>query len=248
MTKSNRCTNKRLILCSRGLKPGHLTVETMEVLKACDVLFSGCIDAQSSGFFSSLCPRVRIKMVKGGPEEISEKVIEEISRDESCRTAVFMSYGNTRFLCGPVFQLEKKAKKAGIELFVMDGVSSVDSIVNMMNLNKFATDGLRLVDIDACLKCRKEIVITPGMDTCFFMFWRLLLEENKVRLEKFLRDVRKNYLPHALGYFLNCPSLCAEKGRIIKFRIADLPDNVHRSDKESTLFIPAQKNVLRKSA
>jgi precorrin-2 methylase len=236
--KTLKTVKKKIILCARGLKPGHLTMETRSALRSCDAVFTSCLDEESSEFYKKTCPGVvfRFLPVAQDPEKMADKIVREILADDSCGTAAYLTYGNTRFLSGPVFSLDKKAREAGLEVFILDGVSSVDSIVNMMDLNKFALNGLRLVNLEPCAG---NIALTPDMDTCFFLVWCLLGRRNRGSFKKFLADLKRVYGAQAPAYLINCASLSSIGGKIVKTRVSKLGRKILSSDGNTTLLIPS---------
>ena len=223
---------KKLIIASYGLEPKHITLETLSALKKCSALFSHSLGAGSETLVSKLCPELRAlkKMPQAG---IARELKKAFSKHG---TVGFLTYGNPFFLNFTAALLAREMSAIGVEVRVLPAVSSFDSIVNMLDLNKFSLKGLRLVDIAACME---DVALTPDMDTLFFMVGDLNLKGNGKFRSVFLKELSSAYPAANPVFLINCPSIENSYGRIIATSIGSLARSFSGVDKATTMFIPS---------
>jgi len=225
---------KLLYIFSFGMKPSQITLETLAALKKCDVVFSHCLDGREGDFISGACKEFRMLRGLNGLQ-ISGLVKKAFL---TRATVGFLTYGNPFFLNATTALINAEMKKAGICVRVIPAVSSFDAIINLMDLNRYSTSGLRLVDVAAV---RKDVPLTPEMDTLFFVIGDLNLKGNGRYREKFFEKLKKTYSREHSVFLVNCARIGAESGRLMRTSVARLKKTFNKADEVTTLFIPAVK-------
>ena len=226
---------KTLYIFSYGLRPSQITLETLAALKKCDLVFSHSLEGGTGDFISKACKEFRLL------RELNQRQIVSSVKKAflTCRTVGFLTYGNPFFLNATTALINTEMKRAGICVRVMPAVSSFDAIVNLMDLNKYSTSGLRLVDVAAVME---DIPLTPEMDTLFFVIGDLNLKRNCRHREKFFKNLKKTYPGIQSCVLINCACIGDGSGRLIKTSVARLNKAFNKVDKVTTLFIPAVAN------
>ena len=221
---------RTLLLCAYGLRPGQVTLETLALLKSCDLVFSNCLDTTSAEHLKPYCKELRL--VKGARwEPLAKKVFAAFAgRDR----IAFLTYGNPFFLNPPACKLAAEAARRGIAFTVAEGVSSFDAIVNQLRLGQYAPAGLRLVNLGDGSEAPREHA--PAMDTLFFSLWTL--EAGKPGLKKdFLRGLAAAYPPEH-------PALVIDHPGAVAATIGGLPAALKKAALTTTLFVPAARRKL----
>jgi len=234
--------NKKLYICSCGLKAEHITLETIRALKASEVVFShslagGPAEAMVRGF----CGDFR-SLVGSSPEEITRAVGEAF---KTGRTAAFLTYGNPFFLNTATGLLKTGLARKGVAVEVLAAVSSFDSMVNMLDLNEFAAAGMRLIHAGLA---GGSIRFSPGMDTLVFMMDnlnRVEKPEHAGARDKFIRSLAATYPPGHKVLLVNAPFMEDGHGRVLRTTVKALARVFVRADRNTTLFIPELKKTPR---
>jgi precorrin-2 methylase len=227
-------TRKTLIIASFGLQPKHVTLETLAVLKKCGVVFSHCLEKGGKDLLARSC--TEFESLRGlSLEETAGKVKKAFSAYD---TVGFVTYGNPFFLNATTALINREMAGAGISVTVLPAVSSFDSIVNLLDLNKFSLDGLRLVDTAAAMKAMR---FTPEMDTLFFVVGDLNLKGNEKYRAAFLKGLEVNYPAQHPLTVINCPAPEAEAGRLLKTTVSKFKTVFSKVDIVSTILVRAVK-------
>jgi len=225
---------KTLIIASYGLQPKHVTLETLAALKNCGIVFSHSLDLGGNDLIARSC--ARFESLRGlSLDETAARVKQAFSSHD---TVGFITYGNPYFLNATAALINREMAAAGIEVTVLPAISSFDSIVNLMDLNKFSLNGLRLVDIAACMK---DMKFTPGMDTLFFVVGDLNLKGNGKYKAAFLEGLAAAYPGKHPVSLINRPTIEDAAGRLVTTTVAKLKTVFSKVDKTSTILVPALK-------
>lgn len=221
---------KELIVCSFGLKPAHVTAETLSELRKCGAVFTHCLDEGTAGFLRPFCREFHfLRALK--PEKMADRMISFLSKGGK---AAFVTYGNPLFLNATTRAVAARLRGAGVAVRVLDAVSSLDALVNALDLNRFSVGGLRLVDLSAC-DCLPEI--TPGMDTLFFMVSDLNLPDSARARPRFLSSLLAAYPPGHRAVLADCDNF--RPGRLVGSSVKRLAADIKKAGVATTLFIPA---------
>lgn len=220
---------KELIICSFGLKPSHVTAETLSELKKCGAVFTHCLDERTASFLRPFCRELRFLRALG-PEKIAERILSRLSKGGR---AAFVTYGNPLFLNASTRAVAARLRGAGVAVRVLEAVSSLDALVNALDLNRFSLAGLRLVDMSAC-DCLPEV--TPGMDTLFFMASDLNLPGYAGARSRFLASLLAAYPPGHRAVLADCDNI--RPGRVMGSSVKRLGPDIKKAGVATTLFIP----------
>jgi hypothetical protein len=223
---------KELYVLSYGLHPGQMTLETLAAMRACGAVYSNSLDEASLRKFRRLVPE--IKLTSGlGHRGTAREVAKGFARHDKVG---FLTYGNPLFLNRSAAEVMAAAKARGAAVTVFPGVSSFDAIINLFNLNKYSTRGLRLVDLASASDLH---FFTPEMDTLFFVPDVLNLPASAGRKRRFLAAAARAYPPSAPVYAADCVSISNEKTRVEKCRVGGLAGLFGRLNERHTIYIPA---------
>lgn len=225
---------KTLIMASYGLQPKQVTLETLAGLKECGIVFSHCLDRGGNDLIARSC--AKFEPLRGlSLDETAARVKKAFSTHD---TVGFITYGNPFFLNATAAKINREMASAGVGVTVLPAVSSFDSIVNLMDLNKFSLAGLRLVDTAAAMK---EMRFTPEMDTLFFVVGDLNLKGNEKYRESFLGGLIKAYPGAHSVRIINCPAIEDAAGRVVATTVSELKTVFSKADKASTILVTAVK-------
>jgi uncharacterized protein YabN with tetrapyrrole methylase and pyrophosphatase domain len=225
---------KTLIIASFGLLPKQVTLETLAGLKKCGIVFSHSLDRGGNELIARSC--ARFEPLRGlSLDETAGRVKKAFSSHD---TVGFITYGNPFFLNATAALINREMKAAKINVEVLPAVSSFDSIVNLMDLNKFSLNGLRLVDTAAAMKAMK---FTPAMDTLFCVIGDLNLKGNGKYKAAFLKGLAVAYPGSHPVSIINCPAIEDPAGRLVKTTVSKFKAVFSKVDKTSTVLVPAVK-------
>ncbi|HBA61853.1 MAG TPA: hypothetical protein DCZ92_13785 [Elusimicrobia bacterium] len=214
---------KTLLLCSYGLDPAQITLETMNELKTCDAVFSGALEGGREELIRPYCRKL---VITGGGrwESAAEKMFEAFKNFDKI---AYLVYGNPFFLNPPALRLARKAKSLGIEFRVLAGISSFDAIVNQLGLGNFSAGGLRLINLGDGR--RQERKLDAKLDTFFFSLW-ILGGKHKA----FLEEIRAAYGPRHPAFLIDHP-------RCARTTVGALENALAAARLTTTLYLPAGK-------
>jgi hypothetical protein len=223
---------KRLVICSYGLEPKHITLETLAVLKKCGAVFSDSLEGGTGDFIAQSCAEFENLRGLSAPG-ITARLKEAFAGHD---TVGFLTYGNPGFLNATTVLIKAGMAAARVKVSVLPAVSSFDSIVNLLDLNKFSLTGLRLVDVAASMD---NMRFTPGMDTLFFVAGDLKTGKNYKYRVSFLKGLAAAYPGGHPVTIVNRPCIGNVSGWLIKTTVSGLGGVFSKVDKASTIFIGA---------
>jgi len=221
---------KTLILASYGLKPGQVTLETLAALKKCGAVFSHSLDGGKDDFIARSCAGFESLRGLAGAGIAAKLKAAFHSHD----TVGFVTYGNPFFLNATTDLIAAGMAAEKVRVRVLPAVSSFDSIVDLLDLNKFSLNGLRLVDTAACMD---NMGFTPEMDTLFFVAGDLNLKGNAKYRAAFLKGLAAAYPGAHPVSVINCPSIENASGRLIRTTVAGLGRVFGKVDKATTILV-----------
>lgn len=222
---------KRMIIFSYGLRPGQVTLETLAAMKRCGAVYTHCLDKRTAAAFSRLAPGLRLTAGLSRKKTASAAAAALRRHD----TVGFLTYGNPLFLNQTAAEVMRAAASEGARVEVLAAVSSFDSLVNLFDLNKYSSGGLRLVDAASSVD---EPLFTPDMDTLIFVPDILNLGRNAPAKKRFLAAAGAAYPAAAPVYLAACASISGRSDSVIKGTVGGLRALLGRV-KNHTIFIPA---------
>ena len=119
----------RVLLAGLGVAPpGTITVQTLEALAGCDVVFRNASGANIMELLRLLCPDCRPVQFRYEQDarRTSEMLLAEARKG---RSVAFVTFGNP-MVCGPLGdEVLRRAKEEGIATAVTGAVSSIDAML-----------------------------------------------------------------------------------------------------------------------
>lgn len=223
---------KTLVICSYGLEPKHITLETLAALKKCGAVFSHSLEGGTGDFIAQSC--AEFVSLRGLSAPGITARLKKAFADHD--TVGFLTYGNPCFLNATTALIKAGMAAAGVKVSVLPAVSSFDSIVNLLDLNKFSLAGLRLADVAASMD---KMRFTPELDTLFFVAGDLAPKRNNRFRASFLKGLAAAYPAGHPVIIINCPCIGNASGRLIKTAVSKLGGVFAKVDKASTIFVGA---------
>lgn len=225
---------KRVYIISYGLDLlSHLTMETLKALRECDRIYTFAADAQTAGAVSRLagCP---VQSIKSDYAVVADKIFIAL---KSCRTVGFLTYGNPFFMHHHLPELTRRlSDHAAVRVF--PGISSFDMLVNGLWLSSLPACGLRLVDSSSFV--REKPILTPEMDTLFFVPWVMKNGCNKW-LKVFAKALLSDY-PRRSPLYLAAYEAAARRVVMIKGCTRCAMKLLDACTEKYSLLIPAKNN------
>lgn len=232
-----------LVLCSYGLVPRHITMETIMELKSCDVVFPEALDSNTCKFIRQYCKRINIlesgrRLPGKADEDILRQHVDAVMRELSRgRRVGVVTYGHPGFLCAITDELIKRCSERGFNYRIIDSISSINCVLNMVGLRTLFPAGIFMSS--AIGWDRESVKFHPGLHNLIFDLVNLIREERREVLEAFVRAARKE-LPAGHNILLvEAPSMSDSAGKIVRTTPLKLKSTVEISTVKSTLYIPA---------
>lgn len=120
---------KELRIAGMGLSyPRQATLEVLEAISGCDVVFSNLSGEGASNFLSLFCPDVRYVSYENRKNEIriAQKIFTAFNKSERVG---FVTRGNPMVSGGLIKRLLKEAKKRGVAVRAFPAVSTMDAVL-----------------------------------------------------------------------------------------------------------------------
>jgi|GEM_PF-2522680 len=133
---------KSLILCSYGLKPEHITLETIKECRTCDILFCDCVGL--SARLGGILPDMMELEDRAGALSVEDKTAAVMGAFARHDKVGVMTYGHPDFLCSIADLLMKKCARAGIEVRVLPAISSTSELLSMAGVTALSHAGVVL--------------------------------------------------------------------------------------------------------
>lgn len=229
---------KELIICSAGLKPGHLTLETAAALKTCRSVFTTLTSPAVHDLVRNFCAEV-VAREPASPADTAEAALAQLKKGSPM---AFLTYGNPFFLNRPAVELRRRAEAAGVKVRVLEGISSVDSLFNGL---RFAEEGgydLRLVNVG---EYDRHPRISNDAETLYFMVGGAVPGRHADNIAAFLKDLRKLYPASFPVVLANSPDGRLPEGRITETTVGGLEKALRTADQATTLYVGRLKSRRR---
>lgn len=223
---------KELIICSYGLYFSQFTLESLSAVKTCDMVFSHALDDETYKRLKKFARRVKIiKNLK--PDKTAQAVVSAFKEfDKIC----FLTYGNPMFLNATTDYLKRDAIKAGVNVSVLNAVSSFDSMISLIGLNKFSKHGIRILDI---ANNKTDVKFYTEMDTMVFMLGDLNIKGNEKYKNFFIKRIISSYPRFAKFFMIDAKAIAKNKDCIIQGTIGGFKKRINKANERTTLFLPA---------
>lgn len=207
-----------------------MTLETAAALKTCGAVFTTLRSRALHARLSALCRKV----INGRSRSPGETVREVLGVLKTHSKAAFLTYGNPFFLNRAAVELRRAAEKKGIKVKVLEGVSSVDGLLNFLRVTDDRGYDLRLVNIG---EFDRRPAITADTDTLYFMAGGPAGGRHAANVRAFLSALRRLYPPSFPVLLANCPDEMTPEGRLVPSTVGGLRKDLRRADLATTLFV-----------
>jgi len=224
---------KELIICSYGLKPGHITVETLRELSRCGAVFSDALS--EAGFLKG-----KFRFLFGGKDEagITLAAKEVMAAFKKFDVVGYVTYGHPAFLCAMTDRLTGLCLAAKINFRILEGISSLGASLSAAGVKSIPCGGISL--LSAATLEHERFPLNPKGHTFIFDLSCFLREETGKFLKNFADAVRAAYPAAHRAEIIVCESAdCAASVRTVKIR--GLEKLISSSGGRGTLHIPPVK-------
>lgn len=233
----NRKTGE-LILCSHGLVPMHITMETIMELKNCDEVFTDVVGGNSESFLKQYCKKLNV-LNTVGKEKITDedgKYVNTVMKALARRQRVgVVTYGHSGFLNAITDRLIDRCVDNHFSYRIIDSISSIDCVLNMVGLRSLSSG---LVMSSAMDWSRESVKLYPALHNLIFNLFDLLRKNRRQVLDAFAADVREKLPPGHVILLVEAPSIADPAGRMVSAAPLDVKDMILTSTNMSTLYIP----------
>jgi len=194
----------RVIICGLGLRVEQMTLETLRVLKKCDVVFHDFLDGRAVARLRPLCRDLRDLNRLRADE--SEKATTDVilSALAPGRTVAFLCYGHPMVLQWTAVHLIRRCRADGIPCATVSAMTALDDIL--------VDAGVPVMDLglQLCLPNRAlelDLPLLPHVPTAVMLLSHLWTVRGGVR--KFARYLGRYYRPDQ-------PVIIVRSSRVVK--------------------------------
>ncbi len=222
---------KRLILCSYGLKPDHITLETIKEGRTCDILFCDCVHLSS--WLGGVLPDMLELEDRQGDLSVEEKIAAVMGAFSKHDKVGLMTYGHPNFLCSFAEMLKAKCEEKGIEVRVLPAISSTAELLSMAGVASLSQAGVMMtsaIGLPGLSPAARELHV-------FVFDFHALADGRYSRAKAVLAAyLKKNYSGSHRIELLECENHHAEDRKI--FRISELDQALKHASPMTTVYIP----------
>lgn len=227
-----------------------MTVETVKAVQTCDVLFSLQGDPAVTRELARLCPRVEdlatLYQDKKLDLEVYRRIVDRVTaalRPGRATGVVFQ--GHPLLYCNPAQMLIRHCEQNDVELKILSGVSSLDTIFTALKIDIGAT-GLQILDVNRMVLYRQK----PSTETPCLIFQvgsfgsAMITRGLRNRAERFAPLQRYLSRLYPAGHELklvDCSTTSGFPDRVLSFPLSRLSAMAGEIDYTSTLYVPATR-------
>jgi len=226
-----------LLMCSIGLKPGHITVRTLSALLKCDSVH---MSAAEPGLLEML-KRKGVKVVmmpamEGHAVRVDRHADAIIEDAVSGRRTALLTYGHPVFLSAMWDNLLPKLRAKRIKFTIEEGVSSLDCLLRRAGIRSIPPEGIAILSAISIISGASARLPESG----FFLFdaGALKAPARERRAERFFADLISRYDREHLCLALEVPCFQEPEGATLEFRLKDYRRALRGFNNRTTLYIP----------
>lgn len=245
MDVSRRKKPGRVLLCGLGLRLEHMTVETLQALKKCDIVFHDFLDEKAAIQVRALCADLRnlTKLRRDESEEATTDVI--LAAVAPGKTIAFLCYGHPLVLQWTAAHLMHRCRAEGIGYRVTASLTALDDILVEIG-TPVISEGLQI-----CLPNKLLLLKIPLLPHVHAMIMLLshLWDVQGSSVADFVKYLKAFYPPGHRMLLIRCsrvmkdPPLRLETSlRGLAGALKELPEKERFS---ASLFIPALPKPLK---
>lgn len=218
-----------------GIKPDQITLETLHILKSCDLVYM--LPDRNISYFRKFS--ANIEVLPGSAKRTLPRLLA--AKLKLHDKIAFLSYGNPVFINSDTASFSKYDFGPGVTVRHVEAVSSFDALLTYFNLNnshagRFLSGGIHLIEAEAVVI--GKAALDPNNETCIYSLQWLL---NGGNMSSFMRKVKKAYTPEAELYLFSAYANSSSSVSI-PATIKSLPALLKEQDiLQSTLYIPVTK-------
>ena len=232
---------KELLLCSFGLKPEHITFETIREARKCGMFFC---DQHGSPLLEQLLPGLKGFGGEGGERSVEQKVAEVMAAFKKHDRVGVMTYGHPLFLCSLSDILIERCAAKKIKVRVLEAVSSYGAVLAAAGLRGPGKEGV--LSISALAVEHNTSLLRPGSHIFVYDIDAFSKKCNEPLRAAFSRYMTATYPAGHRLLLINCASIAPE--RIQEFTVASLDKAIASATLASTLYITPLEKGKRQGA
>jgi len=218
---------KELYICSYGIVPGQITVESFRVIKKSQIVLSPSLDKNTSQFLG-----VKVICVRDITPQKQPMLIKNLFKKYD--KISFINYGNPCFLNSLPYILRKELENAKVTVY--PAVSSFDIIINMFNELNLLPDDLILRFID----CKKKLDnFYP--EKPMILFGAEYLIDKPETISYFVKNFKKNYPSSHKFFIIILKNFAYKNSCIIPTGINEFERKLGYIKDMATIYIPPVK-------
>ena len=231
-----------LQLCGFGLDLKQITLETIAVLGAAEIVFSDALDdAASRGRVRGLCRDFRdLNELSSGSRGLGAAAIKAgivLEALRAGRRVAVLNYGHPTFLSSLSEDLIAGCRELGIPFRVVNAVSSLDGIFSSLGYTGL-WNGLHLYDADDFRGLIRRVALQPSIPTVIVKIGYLLQAEQKGQLALLSGRLKEVYPPEHRVVLVECPWQGNKTGRTVETVLENLEDALEHPNVFVSLYIP----------
>lgn len=230
----------RLALCGFGLDLKQMTLETLEVIKGCDVLCTDALDEPTLGPLKGLCADIRClrDLVKDADPRVAavRKVELVLGLVAQGKEVVVLNYGHATFLSSLSQGLIAACRDRGVPYRIFNAVSSLDAVLVSLELSALWS-GLHIYDADDFGGTLSVLALQPAVPTIIVKVGYLLKAHQKDRLEFFLARLGEYYPPEHPVTLVVSPWLADGRGELREAPLRGLKAALSGPNEFVTLYL-----------
>ncbi|HAN05271.1 MAG TPA: hypothetical protein DCW72_00050 [Elusimicrobia bacterium] len=220
---------KKLSIVSYGLvSPSQMTLESAGALRSCGIVYCKSADTSTAKIIRSMGIPLAPFSGRDYPGMLKD-VLEAFKKHT--RVGV-LTYGNPFFLSTQISDIIS-AVPPQVEVEVLPGISSFDTLINMFAMSALSGKGLFIADLNSFMTNPE---FEPGPDIFFFAPFRLNAEGNAKFRAKFIKALSGKYARRFPVYLVKC-NPAPERVEVLKGCMSCLPALLKRCDEQHTLVI-----------
>lgn len=157
-----------LVLAGLGLDyPRQATLEVINELRGCDVVFSNLSGAEATRFLTLFCGDVRTVSYQGERDEnrCASKIVSALKPG---RRVAFVTRGHPLVSGNLAQTLMRLARRRGASVVSPPAISTIDAILSLSREN-FQISSAALQIYDSRLVAEKRAIVQPGMPMILYL-------------------------------------------------------------------------------
>lgn len=241
----------RLTLAGFGMELGQMTLETVEAVKSCSVLYTDALDEDSLGPLRAHCSDIRVLAGPGAGEAPATASARKVGSVLGCisqgHEVLVLNYGHATFLSSLAHDLIEACRERGIPYRVLNSVSSLDGVLSALGMTMLWS-GLHVYDADDFAGLVSVVPLNPQVPTLIVKVGYLLKPDQKGRLESFLAWLGSAYPPEHPVTLVVSPWVSEPAGRLATVALRELGAALGGPNEFVTLFVPPLSVRGRESA